>query len=200
MRASHSRTTSNRRKDIHHKRHEQTSMSKIAQNLAKEEKSMLAKIRDKEIESATILDEIARLDIDRLNTQERNSQLEEKLNEELVARKDNEGKMDEQEGEIHRRNDEIEKRRRYTHREAQPGVQRDGGGVRGRGAAGAARGHDEGPVQGNRAGNDRDQGPIGSGGCAGRDRSKPRARRTPSGRRTKIRRPGWPFRGKSRYA
>ncbi len=51
------------------------------------------------------------LDIDRLNAQEHNSQLEEKLNEELVALKDAEEKIDEQEGEIHRCNDEIEKKR-----------------------------------------------------------------------------------------
>ncbi|KAL7534986.1 hypothetical protein ACHAXR_006191 [Thalassiosira sp. AJA248-18] len=91
-------------------RHEQMSMSKVAQNLAKEEKSILAKIHDKEIESATILNEIARLDIDRLNTQAHNLQLEDKLKEELEALNDSESKIDEQEGEIRRCNDEIEKK------------------------------------------------------------------------------------------
>ncbi|KAL7536679.1 hypothetical protein ACHAWF_014364, partial [Thalassiosira exigua] len=91
-------------------RHEQTSMSKVAQNLAREEKSVLAKIHDKEIEGATVLNEIARLDIDRLNTQAHNSQLEEKLGEELAALNDAEARIDEQEGEIRRCNDEIEKK------------------------------------------------------------------------------------------
>ncbi|KAL9186465.1 hypothetical protein ACHAXT_005703 [Thalassiosira profunda] len=91
-------------------RHEQMSMSKVAQTLAKEERSVLAKIHDKEIESATILNEIARLDIDRLNTQAHNSQLEDKLKEELTALRDAETKIDEQEGEIRRCNDEIEKK------------------------------------------------------------------------------------------
>ena len=91
-------------------RHEQTSMSKVAKNLAREEKSVLAKIHDKEIESATILNEIARLDIDRLNTQAHNSQLEGKLKEDLAALEDVETKIDEQESEIRRCNDEIEKK------------------------------------------------------------------------------------------
>ena len=91
-------------------RHEQMSMSKVAQNLAKEEKSIIVKIHDKEIESATILNEIARLDIDRLNTQAHNAQLEEKLKEELVVLNDAEARIDEQESEIRRCNDEIEKK------------------------------------------------------------------------------------------
>jgi len=91
-------------------RHEQSSMSKVAQNLAREEKSILAKIHDKEIESATILNEIARLDIDRLNTQAHNTQLEEKLNDELAALKSTEARIDIQESEIRRCNDEIEKK------------------------------------------------------------------------------------------
>ena len=91
-------------------RHEQSSMSKVARNLAREEKSILAKIHDKEIESATILNEIARLDIDRLNTQAHNVQLEEKLKEELDLLKSTETRIDEQEGEIRRCNDEIEKK------------------------------------------------------------------------------------------
>eukprot|EP00571_Detonula_confervacea_P011517 CAMPEP_0172306570 /NCGR_PEP_ID=MMETSP1058-20130122/7620_1 /TAXON_ID=83371 /ORGANISM="Detonula confervacea, Strain CCMP 353" /LENGTH=892 /DNA_ID=CAMNT_0013018499 /DNA_START=790 /DNA_END=3464 /DNA_ORIENTATION=- len=91
-------------------RHEQMNMSNVTQNLAKEEKSILSKIHDKEIESATILNEIARLDIDRLNTQAHNSQLEDKLNEELAALKYSEAKIDEQEGGIRRCNDEIEKK------------------------------------------------------------------------------------------
>ena len=91
-------------------RHEQSSMSKVAQNLAREEKSILVKIHDKEIESATILNEIARLDIDRLNTQAHNTQLEEKLNDELAALKSTEARIDIQESEIRRCNDEIEKK------------------------------------------------------------------------------------------
>ena len=91
-------------------RHEQSSMSKVAQNLAREEKSILVKIHDKEIESATILNEIARLDIDRLNTQAHNTQLEEKLNDELAALKSTEARIDVQESEIRRCNDEIEKK------------------------------------------------------------------------------------------
>jgi len=91
-------------------RHEQSSMSKVAQNLAREEKSILVKIHDKEIESATILNEIARLDIDRLNTQAHNTQLEEKLNDELATLKSTEARIDVQESEIRRCNDEIEKK------------------------------------------------------------------------------------------
>ena len=91
-------------------RHEQSSMSKVAQNLARDEKSILIKIHDKEIESATILNEIARLDIDRLNTQAHNTQLEEKLNDELAALKSTEAMIDVQESEIRRCNDEIEKK------------------------------------------------------------------------------------------
>ena len=91
-------------------RHEQMSMSKVAQNLAREEKVILTKIHDKEIESATLLNEIARLDIDRLNTQAHNTQLEDKLNEELDALKGTEAKIDEQEVVLRRCNDEIEKK------------------------------------------------------------------------------------------
>ena len=91
-------------------RQDQTSMSKIAQNLAKEEKSVLAQIHDKEIESATILNEIARLDIDRLNTQAHNSQLKDKLQEELVTLKEAEATIDKKEIEIRQCHNEIEKK------------------------------------------------------------------------------------------
>merc|ERR1719287_180233 len=91
-------------------RQDQTSMSKIAQNLAKEEKSVLAQIHDEEIESATILNEIARLDIDRLNTQAHNSQLKDKLQEELVTLKEAEATIDKKEIEIRQCHNEIEKK------------------------------------------------------------------------------------------
>lgn len=91
-------------------RHEQANMSKAAQNLAKKEKAVLQRIHDKEIESATIMNEIARLEIDRLNTLAHNSQLEEKLKEELSALKQAETQIDEYEGEIKRFNNEIEKK------------------------------------------------------------------------------------------
>ena len=91
-------------------RHEQMSMSKVAQNLAREEKVILTKIHEKEIESATLLNEISRLDIERLNTQAHKTQLEDKLNEELDALKHTEAKIDEQEVVLRRCNDEIEKK------------------------------------------------------------------------------------------
>jgi chromosome segregation ATPase len=88
--------------------HERTSMSKAAQNLAKEEKLMLTKIHDKEIENASIMNEIARLDLDRLNTQAHNVQLQAKLDEELEVLKATEARIDALESEIKRCNDEIE--------------------------------------------------------------------------------------------
>ena len=91
-------------------RHDQISMSKAAQNLAKEEKSILSEIHGKEIESAIILNEIARLDIDRLNTQAHNIQLEEKLKEEAANLREVEAQIDSLEGEVKRCNDEIEKK------------------------------------------------------------------------------------------
>jgi hypothetical protein len=45
-------------------RHKQTSISKAARNLINEEKSLLAKIHDKELEIATILNDIARARLD----------------------------------------------------------------------------------------------------------------------------------------
>lgn len=91
-------------------RHEQTSISKAARNLINEEKSLLAKIHDKELESATIINDIARLDIERLNTQSHNSQLQKRLQEELAALHDAETRINEHEGEMRRCNNEIEKK------------------------------------------------------------------------------------------
>jgi chromosome segregation ATPase len=91
-------------------RREQSNMSDVAQSLAKQEKSILVKIHDKEIESATILNEIARLDIERLNTQAHNTQLEKKLGEELVVMKEAEALIDEKEMEIRNCIDEVEKK------------------------------------------------------------------------------------------
>lgn len=91
-------------------RHEQTSISKAARNLINEEKLLLAKIHDKELESATILNDIARLDIEKLNTQEHNSQLQKRLEEELSALQDAEAKISVHEGEMRRCNNEIEKK------------------------------------------------------------------------------------------
>ena len=88
--------------------HERASVSKTAQNLAKEEKAILAKIYEREIESASILNEIARLDLRRFNTQAHNTQLEEKLNDELNVLKAAEAKIHALEGEIKHRNDELE--------------------------------------------------------------------------------------------
>lgn len=88
--------------------HERASMSKAAQNLAKEEKLMLTKIHDKEIENASIMNEIARVDLDRLNTQAHNVQLQAKLDEELEVLKATEARIDALESEIKRCNDEIE--------------------------------------------------------------------------------------------
>lgn len=91
-------------------RHEQANMSEVAQSLAKQEKCILAKIHDKEIESANILNEIARLDIDRLNAQAHNFQLDEKLVEELAVLRDAEAAIDEKEAETRRCIDETEKK------------------------------------------------------------------------------------------
>ena len=91
-------------------RHEQTNISEAAQNIVKEEKILLYKIRDKEIENANIVNEIARLGIDRLNTQAHNAQLEGQLREEIAALKEVEAKIVRQETDIRRCNDEIEKK------------------------------------------------------------------------------------------
>ena len=90
--------------------HEQTSISKAARNLIHEEKSLLAKIHDKELESATILNDIARLDIERLNTQSHNAHLQKRLEDTLSALQDAESKINMHEGEMRRCNNEIEKR------------------------------------------------------------------------------------------
>ncbi len=91
-------------------RHQQTNKSEVAQSLVKKENYILAKIHDKEIEVANILNEIVRLDIDRLNTQAHNLQLEEKLNEELAVLKDAETLIDEKVAETRRCIDETEKK------------------------------------------------------------------------------------------
>jgi len=91
-------------------RHEQTSISKAARNLINEEKSLLAKIHDKELEIATILNDIARLDIEKLNTQSHNSQLQKRLEDELSALHSAEAKITIHEGEMKRCNNEIEKK------------------------------------------------------------------------------------------
>lgn len=91
-------------------RREQNNMSDVAQSLAKQEKLILVKIHDKEIESATIQNEIARLDIERLNTQAHNTQLEKKLGEELVVMKEAEALIDEKEMKIRKCIDEVEKK------------------------------------------------------------------------------------------
>jgi len=91
-------------------RHEQTSISKAARNLINEEKSLLAKIHDKELEIATILNDIARLDIEKLNTQSHNSQLQKRLEDELSALHGAEAKINIHEGEMKRCNNEIEKK------------------------------------------------------------------------------------------
>ena len=91
-------------------RHEQMSMSEAAQNIVKREKVLLDKIRDKEIESANILNDIARLDIDRLNSQAHTAQLETQMSDELAALKEAEEQILKQEADICRCNDEIEKK------------------------------------------------------------------------------------------
>eukprot|EP00986_Skeletonema_menzelii_P015021 scaffold10836_cov128-Skeletonema_menzelii.AAC.1 len=91
-------------------RHEQTSISKAARNLVNEEKSLLAKIHDKELEIATILNDIARLDIEKLNTQSHNTQLQKRLEDELSALQSAEAKITLHEGEMRRCNNEIEKK------------------------------------------------------------------------------------------
>ena len=91
-------------------RHEQTNMSEAAQNIVKREKVLLEKIRDKEIESANILNDIARLDIDRLNSQAHTAQLETQMSDELAALKEAEAQILKQEADICRCNDEIEKK------------------------------------------------------------------------------------------
>eukprot|EP00804_Cyclotella_cryptica_P004250 CCRYP_016797-RA/>CCRYP_016797-RA protein AED:0.28 eAED:0.23 QI:0/0/0/1/1/1/2/0/903 len=88
--------------------HERASLSKVAQDIAKEEKSIQSKIHQKEIESASIFNEIARLDLHRLNAQAHNAQLQGKLDEEQEALRATEARINALEGEIKRCNDEIE--------------------------------------------------------------------------------------------
>ncbi|KAL7468918.1 hypothetical protein ACHAXS_009162 [Conticribra weissflogii] len=89
-------------------RHEKTATSKAAQNLARTEKALMAKIHEKEIESAAILNEIARLDIDQLNAKAHNTQLQEKLKGETNAMELVEKKIDSLEKDMTRCNKEIE--------------------------------------------------------------------------------------------
>ena len=91
-------------------RHEQASMSKVAQTLAREEKAVLSKIHDTELERATIQNEMARLELDQLNVTQHNISLQQKRKEELAALSDVESKIDAQETAISRCNDEIEKK------------------------------------------------------------------------------------------
>lgn len=89
-------------------RHEKTSMSKAAQNLVRKEKALIANIQGKEIESATILNEIARLDLDQQNAKAHNTQLQEKLKEETNAMELVEKKIESMEQEMARCNKEID--------------------------------------------------------------------------------------------
>ncbi|KAL7486872.1 hypothetical protein ACHAW6_012466, partial [Cyclotella cf. meneghiniana] len=88
--------------------HVRASMSKAARNIAKEEKLMLSKIQDTEIVCASIMNEIAQLDLQRLNVQAHNVQLQGKLDEELEKLRTTQAQIDALEGEIERSNDEIE--------------------------------------------------------------------------------------------
>jgi len=91
-------------------RHEQTSISKAARSLINEEKSLLAKIHDKELEIAGILNDIARLDIEKLNIQSHNSQLQKRLEDEFAVLQSAEAKITTHEGEMRRCSNEIEKK------------------------------------------------------------------------------------------
>ena len=84
--------------------------SKAAKNLAKEVVVLQEQLSGKEQEESSILNEMARIRVDSLNTQAHNSQLQEtldKLNSEL----DEKDKLIEKyEMEIRQRNDQIEKK------------------------------------------------------------------------------------------
>eukprot|EP00984_Skeletonema_dohrnii_P002473 scaffold854_cov95-Skeletonema_dohrnii-CCMP3373.AAC.7 len=92
-------------------RHEQTSISKAARNPINEEKSLLAKIHDKELEIATILNVILQARYDKLNTQSHNynSVRQKILEDELSALHSAEAKITVHEGEMKRCNNEIVK-------------------------------------------------------------------------------------------
>lgn len=91
-------------------RHDQMNTSEAAQIIAMNEKILLERIHDKEIETANIRNDIARLDIDRLNTQAHTAQLEEKISGEIAALKEAEATIVKKEADIRRCNDEIEKK------------------------------------------------------------------------------------------
>ncbi len=90
--------------------YDQTTLSMAAKNMVKNQKLILAQIHEKEIESSTLQNELARIKIDKLNTEAHNLQLSGTLNEHLEQLKETERLIEQRESELRRRDDEIEKK------------------------------------------------------------------------------------------
>lgn len=88
--------------------HETSTYSKATKNLFKEDKGLLKKIHEKEIEAANIHNELARIKIDTINTKTHNSQLQEKLVEATDELKVKDKETEQLEIDVRRRNNEIE--------------------------------------------------------------------------------------------
>ena len=88
--------------------HEHATYSKATKTLYQEDKQLLRSIHEKEMEAADIQNELARIDIDTLNTKAHSEQLKEKLDEALKEVKVKDMKIEQIETDIKRRNKEIE--------------------------------------------------------------------------------------------
>jgi len=91
-------------------KHEQSAMLKATNNLKQTEKSLLAKIHEKEFEAANIQNELARISIDILNNEGRNHHLQEKLKEVKGALEEKNVQVEKREVDIKRRSNEIEQK------------------------------------------------------------------------------------------
>lgn len=93
-------------------KHEQTTVSKATLSLMQEEKILVGKIHDREIEAANIENQLARLKADSLNSESRSAALKEELESEMLALGDKDGEISRCKTDIRRRSDDIEKKMR----------------------------------------------------------------------------------------
>ena len=93
-------------------KYQQTTLSKAKQHLIQDEKVLLSRIHNKEVEFENIKNEMARIKIDSLNVQVHNDQLKAMLDECVKDINEKEIQVEKYEMEIRRKNSEIEMKMR----------------------------------------------------------------------------------------
>jgi coiled-coil domain-containing protein 40 len=95
---------------IMEKANEKVTVAKAVKNYSKSMQQLKLKIHDKEIETATVENELSRIRIDALNTDAHNIQLREMLEKAIADLTDKDKLIEKYQLEIRQRNDEIEKK------------------------------------------------------------------------------------------